>query len=172
MQIPDKLSDSLKNLLKMFLVLVLVNGFSGCATLYVQTQIKDDPNSSSYLDLSQIEKCEYQGQEPEHSEQIRVRGGSTLIFKNEPYGRLLMTDKNETEYILLIPMNDNLYDLSIWWHPSKKESSIHKPVEVIFNPPVAKRIKNMMSLLPPESWQHISNDNNILMEVPLAPCGA
>ena len=146
-------SDSLKSLLKMLLVLILLTSFTGCATLYVQTQIKDNPNSSSYLDLSQVEKCEYQGREPEHSEQIRVRGGSTIIFKNEPYGRLLITDKNETEYILLIPMNDNLYDLSIWWHPSKKESSIHKPVEVIFNPPVAKGIKNMMSLLPPESWQ-------------------
>jgi WD40 repeat protein len=71
------------------------------------------------------------------------------------YIRLSFMQNRKSEYVLLVPTGKYPYSNSIWLHPSEGQEavSVHKPVKVIFNPPGERGIKNMMSLLPPESWQ-------------------
>lgn len=162
MRILDKLLDSVKYLLKMLLVSMVTCGYLVCvgfAASDVQEKFKYHPNVSSYLDLSKIEKCEYQGQEPKYSELIQIHNGLTNITANRTYARLLFTADNKTEYVLLIPIDNQPYSTSIWRRPDKNKVlvTLNKPVEVVFNPPVEKGIKNIMSLLPPESWQGYSS---------------
>ena len=124
--------------------------------------------NSSYLDLPEPVTCEYQGYEPEHKKEMHF-GENTIsrIIKNK-YARLLFTDQNKAEYVLLIPMHQYPYSKSIWLDSSEKkeEISVHKPVKVIFNPPGERGIKNITSLLPSESWQEypsiivLYNDKN------------
>ncbi|OPY74546.1 MAG: WD domain, G-beta repeat [Syntrophorhabdus sp. PtaU1.Bin153] len=142
---------SIECLLKAFVsCLVLLSCFTGC--MNVQLQHSD---TFSYLDLSLVEKCEYQGREPKYSEAIHIQGGLTRITGDKDYARLSFTDNTKAEYVLLLPMDNTVYSLSIWRDPSdrKADISVRKPVDVILNPTLEKGLKNMRSLLPPESWQ-------------------
>ncbi len=136
-------------LLKMLLVLTLIPGFFGYNAFA-------NPTDSSYLDLSEPVTCEYQGYEPEHKEEMHI-GENSIIggIRKNTYARFLFTESNKSEYVLLIPMGNYPYGKSIWLDSSEKEEeiSVHKPVKVIFNPPGERGIKNITSLLPPESWQ-------------------
>ncbi|MBN1363431.1 MAG: WD40 repeat domain-containing protein [Syntrophaceae bacterium] len=133
-------------LLKMLLVLTLMLNFFGCNTFAADL---------TYLDLPETVKCEYQGYEPEHKEEMYIGKRSISRIIKDNYARLLFTGRNNAEYVLLIPMHKYPYSKSIWLDQSKnKESvSLHNPVKVIFNPPGEKGIRNIMALLPPESWQ-------------------
>lgn len=125
-------------------------GASGCMSIQLKHSEKQ-----SYLDLPPIEKCEYQGLEPKYAEEIRIQEGFTRITGYRKYGRLLFTGSNKAEYVLLIPMNNRIYDKSIWRNPSRAKGAApqNNPVEVVYNPPLRKGIASMMVLLPPGTWR-------------------